>query len=94
MILVVLHACRMRAWERDLRTGAIWIAFILLTIFYAIPIGAIQALVEVDRLDTVPFFKQLLEISFVKALLQSVLPSAPLCRCCTSANHICSATTT
>ena len=69
--------CRQRAWERQLRRGLIWAAFVALTVFYAIPVGAIQALVEVDRLQNVPGFKQLLQITFIKALLQSVFPSAP-----------------
>ena len=74
----LIHCCRrMRAWERELRVGLIWAAFIALTLFYAIPVGAVQALVEVDRLQNIPVFKQLLRITFIRALLQSVFPSAP-----------------
>ena len=38
-------------------------------------VGAVQALVEVQRLQNIPGFKQLLQITFIRALLQSIFPS-------------------
>ena len=55
-----------------------WAAFVVLTLFYLVPISAIQALIEVDRLNSIAFFRALIRIKFINALLQSILPSAPL----------------
>ena len=38
-------------------------------------VGAVQALVEVQRLQNIPGFRQLLQITFIRALLQSIFPS-------------------
>ena len=38
-------ADRMRAWERSLRTGLIWAAFIALTLFYLIPVSPCDFLI-------------------------------------------------
>lgn len=70
-------ACRWRSWERQLRTFLVWGAFVALALFYLIPVGAVQALVEVDRLRSIPFFNTLVNIQFINAILQSILPSAP-----------------
>ena len=53
----------------------IWAAFVALALFYLIPVSAIQALVEVDRLRHIPFFRALVDIEFINAILQSILPS-------------------
>ena len=41
-----------------------------------IPIGAVQALVNVQLLSKIPPFKQLLQISFTNAIIVSILPGA------------------
>ncbi len=41
-----------------------------------VPIGAIQAILEVQRLDNITPFKQLVQISFTRSLIESVLPGA------------------
>lgn len=66
---------RWRSWERRWRAYIIWTLFVLLALFYYIPVGAVQALVEVQRLQNIPVFKQLLQITFIKSLLQSIFPS-------------------
>ena len=52
----------------------IWVLFGLLALFYTIPIGAIQAIIEVDRLDNIVVFKQLVSITFVRSLIEAILP--------------------
>ena len=47
-----------------------------------IPIGMVQALVNVTLLEKIPPFKQLLEIQFINAIIVSILPGAP--QACTS----------
>lgn len=42
--------CRLRAWERTIRSIIIWAIFIVLTIFYIVPISAIQVYIQVHRL--------------------------------------------
>ncbi len=39
-----------------------------------IPVGAIQALLEVQRLSKYPPFKQLVNIAFTRSLIESILP--------------------
>ena len=41
-----------------------------------IPVGAVQALVNVQLLNKIPPFKQLLKIQFTNALIVSILPGA------------------
>lgn len=41
-----------------------------------IPIGAVQALVNVSLLEKIPPFKQLLDIQFINAIIVSILPGA------------------
>ena len=45
-----------------------------MALFYSIPIGAVQAIIEVDRLRNVPGFKQLVSITFVRSLIEAILP--------------------
>ena len=51
-----------------------------------IPVGAVQALVNVQLLNKIPPFHQLLKIQFTNALIVSILPgalrAAVLCRLC------------
>ncbi|KAK9809699.1 hypothetical protein WJX73_006828 [Symbiochloris irregularis] len=75
---IVWSNLKWRSWERRWRAYVIWTLFALLALFYYIPIGAVQALVEVQRLQNIPGFKQLLQITFIKSLLQSIFPSLVL----------------
>ena len=43
-----------------------------------IPVGAIQALLQVQRLDTITPFKQLVNIQFTRSIIESLLPSIVL----------------
>ena len=42
-----------------------------------IPVGAVQALVNVQLLNKIPPFHQLLDIQFTNALIISILPGTP-----------------
>ncbi|KAK9864573.1 hypothetical protein WJX84_004373 [Apatococcus fuscideae] len=68
----------LRDWERRLRFLVVWTLFVLLALFYTIPVGAIQAILEVQRLSKYPPFKQLVNIAFTRSLIESILPSLVL----------------
>ena len=40
-----------------------WTLFSLLAIFYLIPVGAVQALLQVDKLERFKFFKVIMDVS-------------------------------
>lgn len=69
---------RWRTWERSFRTKIIWVLFAVMCMFYLIPIGAIQAIVNVSLLKKITPFKQLLRITFVNAIIVSILPGLVL----------------
>ena len=49
-----------------------WTLFFLLAIFYLIPIAAVQALVQVDKLERFKFFEVIMDVGFVD--LRPALP--------------------
>ena len=51
-----------------------WALFALLAIFYLIPVGAVQALLQVDKLDQYKFFRVIMDVS--------------ACSCCTVVSAI------
>ena len=65
---------RLRAWSKFTRFALIWILFVVMALFYTIPIGAVQAIIEVDRLKNIPVFKQLVNISFIRSIIEAILP--------------------
>lgn len=69
---------RWRQWERSGRSTLIWVAFWALAFFFLIPVGAVQAMVNVDLLGKIPPFKQLLDIAFTNAIIVSILPGLVL----------------
>jgi len=69
--------CRHRAWQRQTRFIVIWVLFVVMALFYTIPVAAVQAIIEVDRLKGIPGFKQLVDITFTRSLIQAILPGAP-----------------
>ena len=46
-----------------------WTLFALLAIFYLIPVGAVQALLQVDKLERYKFFRVIMDVSPVSNLL-------------------------
>ncbi|KAK9852109.1 hypothetical protein WJX84_005426 [Apatococcus fuscideae] len=65
---------RLKGWQRHLRFILWWTLFVLLALFYTVPVGAIQAILQVNRLQNITPFKQLVNISFTRSLIQSILP--------------------
>lgn len=65
---------RWRAWERSARFVAVWAAFITLTLFYLIPIGAIQALINIDQLRKIHVFAVIIDLPVVKSIVVAILP--------------------
>ena len=59
--------CRLRSWEKATRFTVIWTIFVVLALFYTIPIGAVQAIIEVQRLESIGFFRALIRIEIGRA---------------------------
>ena len=45
-----------------------------MALFYTIPIAAVQAIIEVNRLYKITFFRKLLDITFIRSIIQAILP--------------------
>ncbi|XP_022720647.1 calcium permeable stress-gated cation channel 1-like isoform X2 [Durio zibethinus] len=55
------------------------VAFVFLTLFFMIPIASVQALASIEGLErAAPFLKPLIEIKFVKSVIQGFLPGIVL----------------
>ena len=52
----------------------IWVLFVLMALFYTIPVAAVQAIIEVDRLNGIPGFKKLIDITFIRSIIEAILP--------------------
>ena len=72
---VVWENLKWRSWERSLRRVTIWFLFFLLCAFFAIPIAAIQALIEVERLEKYDVIGDIVSFPLIKSLLQAVIPN-------------------
>ncbi|DBA75042.1 hypothetical protein WJX77_009599 [Trebouxia sp. C0004] len=55
-----------------------WTLFSLLAIFYLIPVGAVQALLQVDKLERFKFFKVIMDVKILSSIITSVLPGIVL----------------
>jgi len=69
---------RWRSWERTVRTMLMWSLFGALCCTFMIPVAAVQALVQIDRLEHLPVVKDLLKITFFRSLVIAVLPGLVL----------------
>lgn len=67
-----------RAWERTARTVSIWTSFALLCIFFMIPIGIVQAMIEIDRLEKYAVIGPIVKVSFIRGILVGILPNLVL----------------
>ncbi|KAK9819826.1 hypothetical protein WJX72_002804 [[Myrmecia] bisecta] len=68
----------MRGYQRQLRFFISWAIFFTIASFYLIPVAAIQAVLEIERLSKIVPFKQLVSVSFVRSILTAVLPGLAL----------------
>ena len=69
----------MREWERRARAVLLAAALLALGAFYTVPVGALQALLEVDALEKdFPWVRRMLAVSGARPLLVAVLPGAAL----------------
>ncbi|KAL3133713.1 hypothetical protein ABBQ32_008207 [Trebouxia sp. C0010 RCD-2024] len=55
-----------------------WTLFALLAIFYLIPVGAVQALLQVDKLEKYKFFRVIMDVKILSSLITAVLPGIVL----------------
>ena len=51
-----------------------WALFALLAIFYLIPVGAVQALLQVDKLDQYKFFRVIMDVSSCCTVVSAIIP--------------------
>lgn len=70
---IVWSNLAMRSWERSGRSTLMWIAFIVLTLFYLIPVAAVQALVSTS--SVVGFIQK---IPIVSSVITAMLPGIVL----------------
>lgn len=70
------YPCRWRTWERKIRFALVWTAFIFMTLFFMVPVGAVQSLLEVNRLEKIPFFSTLVSYPFLRSIITAILPGA------------------
>jgi len=63
----------LRSWERSSRGALMWICFILLTLFFLIPVAAIQAILTTNV--SVSFIQ---DIPIVNSIITAILPSLVL----------------
>lgn len=50
-----------------------------MALFYTIPIGAVQAIIEVDRLSKISAFRKLVDIAFIRSIIEAILPGEGSC---------------
>lgn len=75
---IVWENLKLRGWERLVRSILIWTCFALLCLFFMIPIGIVQAMIEIDRLEKYAVIGSIVKISFIKGILQGILPNIVL----------------
>eukprot|EP00884_Botryococcus_braunii_P016250 jgi/Botrbrau1/3308/Bobra.0048s0005.1 len=71
---VIWDNLRWRTWERKIRFALVWTAFVFMTLFFMVPVGAVQSLLEVERLEKVPFFSTLVNYPFLRSIITAILP--------------------
>jgi hypothetical protein len=64
----------LRSWERTARGWANWICFILLMMFYTIPVALVQGLLSLDSLGV----SWVQDIPIVNSIITGILPSLVL----------------
>lgn len=75
---IIWENLKWRDWERSLRKVLVWTCFALICLFFMIPIGIVQAMIEVDRLEKYNVIGPIVEFPIVKGILQAILPNIVL----------------
>ncbi len=70
----LLWVVRWRAWERAVRFVVVWGAFVVLTLFYLIPIIAIQGLINIDQLRKIRVIAIIIDLPVVRSIITAILP--------------------
>ena len=69
---------RWRSWERAVRFVGVWGAFGVLTLFYLIPIIAIQGLINIDQLRKIHVIAVIIDLPVVRSIITAILPGTVL----------------
>ncbi|KAG2426181.1 hypothetical protein HXX76_013162 [Chlamydomonas incerta] len=64
--------------ERDSRRLLLWAAFWMMTLFYMVPVAAIQALIEVPKLADVPVLGDIVTAPVIRQILEAIIPGLVL----------------
>ncbi|KAG2435998.1 hypothetical protein HYH02_011711 [Chlamydomonas schloesseri] len=64
--------------ERDSRRLLLWAAFWMMTLFFMIPVAAIQALIEVPKLASVPVLGDIVTAPVIRQILEAIVPGLVL----------------
>ena len=73
-----LWLSRWRSWERAVRFVGVWGAFGVLTLFYLIPIIAIQGLINIDQLRKIHVIAVIIDLPVVRSIITAILPGTVL----------------
>ena len=73
-----LRLFRWRSWERAVRFVGVWGAFAVLTLFYLIPIIAIQGLINIDQLRKIHVIAVIIDLPIVRSIITAILPGTVL----------------
>ncbi|KXZ43993.1 hypothetical protein GPECTOR_75g716 [Gonium pectorale] len=69
---------RLRLWQLAARRAAARTAFVGLLLTYAVPVSALQGLLQIRRLSSVPVIGSLVRVQLLRSLLSGLLPGAAL----------------
>ena len=61
-----------------MRFVGVWAAFAVLTIFYLIPIIAIQGLINIDQLRKIHVIAVIIDLPVVRSIITAILPGTVL----------------
>lgn len=71
---IIWRNLRMRNWEVSFRDHLMWALFWFICLFYFLPVTALQAFIEIDKLDNYPVLRDILSVNFIRSILVAILP--------------------
>lgn len=75
---VVWTNLNFRSWERYLRRYTIWTEFALLCVFFMVPVGLVQGMIQMDRLENTPVLGAIVTFPLVNGILKGIVPTLVL----------------
>eukprot|EP00210_Caulerpa_lentillifera_P000603 g584.t1 len=75
---IVWPNLNLRSWERYLRKFVVWSEFALLCVFFMVPVGFVQGMIQMDRLENTPVLGAIVTFPLVNGVLKGVVPTLVL----------------